>query len=265
MSRNNRCAFASLVVMTLVTILPRRVAEGQTTPPGAGAVEKVQPYTAEFTITNVQTLPNGTTITKQTRLVEARDSESRTLRETSELPAQTDRPANTVAMVGDPVDGTNIIWLSRNHQAFLRNLPAPEQRHGCWTTDTGSFAANYDPIQSPNAAAQKSAVERPVVEDLGTTMINGVETHGHRRTTTTSAGAIGNDAPLVSSDEYWQAPSLGDLTLRSENDDPKTGKQTRKLVRLSLSEPDPAIFQAPQDYQVVTQEMHQVPCQELAY
>jgi hypothetical protein len=96
-------------------------------------------------------------------------------------------------------------------------------------------------------------------------MINGVETHGHRRTTTTSAGAIGNDAPLVSSDEYWQAPSLGDLTLRSENDDPKTGKQTRKLVRLSLSEPDPAIFQAPQDYQVVTQEMHQVPCQELAY
>jgi hypothetical protein len=249
--------------MALVTILPRQVAEGQTTTPGAGAVEKVQPYTAEFTITNLQTLANGTTITKQTRIVEARDSESRTLRETTEFPASSDQPARTVALVRDPVAGTNIIWQSWNHQAVLQKLPSREQRHGCWATDTGSLAASYDDIRSPNAAVQKSAVESPVVEDLGTTMIDGVEAHGYRKTTSTPAGAIGNDAPLVSTDEYWQAPSLG-LTLRNENDDPKTGKQTRELVSLSLSEPDPAIFQAPEGYKVVTQEMHQVPCQELA-
>lgn len=264
MSRNNCCAFASLVTMALVAILSGQLAEGQTTTPRAGAVEKVQPYTAEFMVTAVQTLANGTTITKHTKVVEARDSESRTLRQTTELPASNDQPARTVALVRDPVDGTNIIWQSWNHRAVLQKLPPPEQRHGCWTSDTGSFSASYDHIESPNAAVQKSAIERPVMENLGTTTIDGVESRGFRRTTTTPAGSIGNDSPLVSTAEFWQAPSLGGLTLRSESDDPKTGKQTRELVSLSLSEPDPAIFQAPEGYQVITQVMHQVPCQELA-
>jgi hypothetical protein len=45
-------------------------------------------------------------------------------------------------------------------------------------------------------------------------------------------------------------------------DDPRTGKRTRELVELSQSEPDPATFQPPEGYEVVTQELHEVPCQQ---
>ncbi|MGA7339808.1 MAG: hypothetical protein WBE72_03385 [Terracidiphilus sp.] len=36
----------------------------------------------------------------------------------------------------------------------------------------------------------------------------------------------------------------------------------RELVSLDLSEPHPSVCQPPEGYEVVTEEMHQVPCQQ---
>jgi hypothetical protein len=49
--------------------------------------------------------------------------------------------------------------------------------------------------------------------------------------------------------------------VREVTDDPVTGKLTKELVELSQSEPDPATFQPPEGYVVVTQELHAIPCQ----
>jgi hypothetical protein len=57
------------------------------------------------------------------------------------------------------------------------------------------------------------------------------------------------------------APSLG-LELRQSIDDPRTGKRTRELVNLTLEEADPSLFQPPADYNVTTEEMHQVACKQ---
>jgi hypothetical protein len=102
---------------------------------------------------------------------------------------------------------------------------------------------------------------RPGVEDLGTVMIEGVEARGQRWTTTIPVGLIGNNQPLVSIEENWFADGLGlDFSVRSLRDDPQMGKETRDLVKLDWGEPDPTLFQPPEGYEVVTEEL--VPCKD---
>ena len=111
-------------------------------------------------------------------------------------------------------------------------------------------------------ATNSKPPQRPQAEDLGITMIEGVEAHGRRMTRTIAAGQIGNDQPIVVTNEYWSAPSLGGLTLKSVTDDPRNGKTTREITHLDLGEPDPALFQPPPGYDIKIQELHQVPCDQ---
>ena len=103
-------------------------------------------------------------------------------------------------------------------------------------------------------------ISPPKIEDLGTATIEGVPVHGQRSTHTIPAGQIGNDQPLVSTDESWTAPSLG-VALRSVRDDPQEGISTTDVVRLDLSEPPLSTFRPPEGYKVTVEELHQVPCQ----
>jgi hypothetical protein len=97
------------------------------------------------------------------------------------------------------------------------------------------------------------------MEDLGTMTIQGVEARGQRWTTTIPVGEIGNDQPLVQTQEDWCVPSLR-LAVRTLSDDPRMGKRTTELVKLDQGEPDSALFLPPEGYEVVTEEM--VPCKE---
>jgi len=83
-----------------------------------------------------------------------------------------------------------------------------------------------------------------------------VESRGRRYTTTIPAGAAGNDAPLVSTSEIWTALAVGlnGLLVRDVRDDPRSGKTTKELTNLSQSDPDPATFQPPDGYEIVTKE-----------
>jgi hypothetical protein len=97
---------------------------------------------------------------------------------------------------------------------------------------------------------------KPVVENLGTETVNGIEAHGRRTRTTIPAGGIGNDAPLARTVELWTAivPGLNGLLVREVNDDPRTGKTTRELTNLTRSEPDATVFQPPAGYEIVNRE-----------
>ncbi|MFZ0303080.1 MAG: hypothetical protein WAL75_10355 [Terracidiphilus sp.] len=113
---------------------------------------------------------------------------------------------------------------------------------------------------TPGEAAPAAFVEHNVArQDLGADTIMGVEVRGSRTTITTPAGAMGNDQPLVSTNEIWMAASLG-LVLRSVSDDPRMGKTNREVVSLDLNAPDPALFQPPAGYQLDTEVMQPVPC-----
>lgn len=240
-----------------------------------------RPYSATFKITTVQTLGDGTTITRESTEIGARDSAGRWMTSnTQHLQGPVGREF-TSGSVRDPVAGTETTWNSMNHQATVLQLPPPEERHGCWADAEGHLRMSYQsntPRPGSNAArtttkpagggggaatvitavrsANRDSAQR---EDLGTSTIMGVEVHGTRNTFTTPAEAIGNDRPIVRVMENWWAPSLG-MMLRSVTDDPRSGRTTREVQSLDLGEPPVSMFQPPEDYKVIAQQLHQVDC-----
>jgi hypothetical protein len=300
-------AKTALVMTALAVALP---ATGQVSPTCARCTQvQRQPYMAEFKNTHVQTLADGTTITRETKEVMALDSQGRRLTANSIEMVLPDGPQRDrlTTHVNDPVENTEANWDSLNKTARVIKLPPQDQRHGCWSTDAGNYRMNYGPVRpnqlateldarlgpgvvmgtgavvsssvaatgstsgivtsissapsaTPPAAMPRPAVNRPVQEDLGTDVIEGVEVRGYRTTTTIPVGQIGNDRPIVTTGETWMAPSLG-IVLRSVNDSPQSGKQTREITSLSLGDPDPSLFQPPEGYKVTVEELHQVPCE----
>lgn len=244
-----------------------------------------QVYTAELKVTSVQRLADGTTITRENKEVRARDSQGRFLNTNSSFAFVSGRPGVTFTHthVTDPVEGTQTTWDSQNKKARVIKLPPVDQRQGCWATESGNFRASYGSSSQrvaatpgvglgagvsaviatiPNAAVPRPLQQSPPREDLGTATIMGIEAQGYRTTFTTPVGEVGNDKPLVRTNEFWTAPGF-DFPLRQVDTDPQSGTRTTEVVSLDLSEPDPATFQPPEGYEVVIDELHEEPCQQM--
>lgn len=247
--------------------------------PDARQSRPPQPYTAEFKTTSVQTLANGATITHETTSAEARDSQGRTMNSTQQVQFAAGVPSFTFVNINDPVENTQIQWDSQQKKATITKMPPKDQRSGCWADNEGHIRMSFGPRNVQSTITQAAAgaglvhaatlpapvpmqtprMPQPNREDLGTETIQGLEAHGERWTTTMPAGQIGNDKPLVTTTETWISRDFG-LIVRTIRDDPQMGKNTRELVSFTPGEPDLAVFQPPQDYEVVTIEMHEVPC-----
>lgn len=238
-----------------------------------------QAYTADFKITSVRTLADGTTITRETTETDAQDSQGRHMHALTELTPQTGMAPGTFVNANDPVDGTQATWDSRTKKARVIKLPPKDQREGCWANEAGTFHmswhnsghtmtsegnvtlpdVNMSAVLPGPGVLPQTRPSKPEVVDSGTSTIDGLEAHGRRFTTTIQAGEIGNDELIVSTHENWYSTELG-LLVREESDDPRTGKRSRELVDLSQSEPDPATFQPPEGYEVTIVELHKVDC-----
>jgi hypothetical protein len=72
---------------------------------------------------------------------------------------------------------------------------------------------------------------------------------GIKRTATINKGAIGNDQPIKIVSEEWTSPELQVLVMTDHND-PRSGRSTYRLLKISRLDPDPALFQVPPDYTV---------------
>jgi hypothetical protein len=204
------------------------------------------PYTAEFRITHVQTLADGSTITRETSEVRARDSQGRTLNTSSTTPATDDQTVHSSVNINDPVAHTHTWWAVPGQRVTVSNMPDPGSAHAaCAGTNVAAMPrATVDPRT------------KPVVEDLGKQTFQGVEAQGHRSSWTIPARTMGNSDDLVRTDEAWfsTTPGLTGVNVRQVYDDPQSGRTTRELVKFTQGEPDAALFQPPADYEVVTQE-----------
>ncbi len=87
-------------------------------------------------------------------------------------------------------------------------------------------------------------------ESLGTQTVEGIEAEGKRTTTTIPAGQIGNDLPIVITNETWYSLKLQTVVL-SKRHDPRVGDTTYKLTNINLSEPAASLFQVPGDYNII--------------
>jgi hypothetical protein len=229
------------------------------------------PYKAEFKITSVQTLANGTTVTRESTETDAVDSQGRRMHSITDITPQFGSVPGTFVNANDPVGGTQSSWDSRTKKARVTKMPPKDQRDGCWANDSGTFRMSWNAHPTPPAGSGSGAAAgeigvmpaskrpKPEIEDLGTTTIEGLEAHGRRLTTTYQTGEMGNDAPIVTTQEDWTSSEYH-ISVRQVTDDPRSGKRTRELVDFTPGEPDPATFQPPEGFDVTTDELHQVTC-----
>ncbi len=118
------------------------------------------------------------------------------------------------------------------------------------TARADSSAANSVPGQGMTPTQTPTDRPQSSTESLGSQTIEGVYVEGKKTTTTFPVGIMGNDRPLVRVMESWISPDLK-ITVVSKNSDPRMGESTTRMRNINRSEPDPALFGVPADYQIV--------------
>jgi hypothetical protein len=185
------------------------------------------PFTATVMIKTEVPMPDGTTHTKFTINMIARDSSGRIHNERRRLVSDSFRgtPPLTQVHIFDPQTRMNTFYDPLTHVATQRVLPAPprEAGHG-----------------RPGAKS----------EDLGASELNGIETRGLRYSYTVPATISGTGKEIAVTDEYWYSDDLH-MTVMIVHNDPRTGVQTVALTKVDRQEPTPDWFQIPADYKVV--------------
>jgi hypothetical protein len=98
---------------------------------------------------------------------------------------------------------------------------------------------------SPTAAGHTNAK----TEELGSKYIEGLTVTGVRTTRVNSWVVGGNSKTFTSTTEAWTSPELG-IIVQSENTDSMGTRSVTKLVNLTRTEPDAALFQVPSGYTI---------------
>jgi antitoxin (DNA-binding transcriptional repressor) of toxin-antitoxin stability system len=203
------------------------------------------PYTATEKTTRVQTLADGTTITHESTLKLARDSNGKTYREVRQAtPIDAENEELVNVFIFDPANRININWNSRTKIATIVHMPDQAQIRPVQPPDTSR-------AETP-AVTARNVAERPQLEDLGSKTICGVTAHGTRITRIIPVGKEGNDRPITVVDETWRSQELR-LVLQSMQNDPRIGVNTVEVTDIEQGEPDPALFQVPAGYTVKEQ------------
>jgi hypothetical protein len=218
---------------------------------GTGRIDGVanrQPYTATWTEKTVQTLANGTTVTRESMTKFARDSSGRSYTEMhNTLPAGPDGQPREVVVyhIFDTAARTTTMWNSETREATVTHRPEPStiQARAAQTLNAPSAPTvqTETPVRRQQAEAQR--------EELGTKTIVGVSAKGTRVTRVIPAGRDGNDQPITTTQETWRSTEYG-IVLMSVNDDPRYGTTTHETTEFTPGEPDAALFRVPEGYSV---------------
>jgi hypothetical protein len=125
----------------------------------------------------------------------------------------------------------------------------PQQK--AYTTGTVNHPPAAEPADLIASPAGNSAPLNQFTkdEDLGTQSISGVSAHGVRQIQTIPAATSNTGKEIVLTDEYWYAEDLH-MNVAIKHDDPRTGSVSMTLTQVTRTEPDPSIFQIPDDYKM---------------
>jgi hypothetical protein len=220
------------------------------------------PYSAEAVTEVVQPLADGNRIVRQNTATVYRDSAGRTRREQSldgpgRLVAGTERRIN----ITDPQAGISYVLDMRTRTAH--KMPVPKIRLAqpppLPNTENLTFEVALPPPGPGGAPMQGAVLYRrdivktqgaPLVEQLGTQVIEGVVAEGTRSTITIPAGAIGNEQPINVVSERWTSSELKVL-VQSRQSDPRFGETTYRLTNIVRAEPPSSLFDVPSDFAIV--------------
>jgi hypothetical protein len=119
-----------------------------------------------------------------------------------------------------------------------------EARRAAGAAGGGSFGVY---TITPDVSARPAWDEKK--EKLPARNVEGVMAEGTRTTRTIPAGAIGNEAPIVTVTEEWYSADLQVLVM-TKTSDPRSGESTYRLLNISRAEPNQSWFEIPADYTV---------------
>jgi len=205
---------------------------------------KGQPYSLVRTTTNVQTLGDGTKITRVVEEHEMRDSEGRTRDEHGHLKDGQFNADNV--FLTDPVAQTRTSLMLRSKTAIVTHSPEPKP-----LTLEQQATRNALRNQAATRRQIQGVSERPEVEKLPPQTIAGVYAEGTRMTHVIPAGSVGNDRDITTVMETWWSPDLN-IMLNTCFDDPRTPKNTTVITNLQRIEPASQLFEIPADFKVTT-------------
>lgn len=197
-----------------------------------GRLVKGAPYSAVAVTESVQTLADGTRLTRQLTASIWRDSEGRTRREQKmDLigPLSAAGEAPMLIFINDVVAGVHFALDPRDKTA--RRMQLPQDGRG------------------PRPPFPQFPEDRVSVESLGRRAIEGVEAEGARTTVTIPTGEIGNDRPIEIISERWEAVDL-QIVVLSRHTDPRFGETSFRITNLVRGEPDRSLFVVPDDYRL---------------
>lgn len=186
------------------------------------------PFSATTVMDNIHTLADGTTVTTKTITTIARDSKGRTHNENRYYLRPSDNGEGRIRdiTIFDPNTRTRTTLAPATSQATVVVLPPPHPR-------SASMATRSEP-------------ER---EDLGLSVIDGLNVHGFRQSRIIPEGEDGNDRSITITDEYWYSDELH-MNITVKHADPRHGTQYVVLTQLKRDEPDPKMFEIPSGYAV---------------
>ena len=219
-------------------------------------IVKGAPFSADIITESIQTLSDGNRIVQRSNTRFYRDSEGRVRREE-------ERPSGGPAItITDPVSRLSFSLDVDNHIA--RQTPNVAPFKAMAFQHVQDLLIRLPPGMGEKVSKATVAVapfearlegEKVTVEKLPARDIEGVRAEGTRRTTTITAGAIGNELPIEIVSEEWTSPDLNVLVM-TERRDPRLGTSTYRLTNIIRAEPDRYLFELPADYTVRTDTMH---------
>jgi hypothetical protein len=99
------------------------------------------------------------------------------------------------------------------------------------------------------------------IQDLGTTVLDGLQAKGTRRTLSLSAKATRTGSPADIEDEVWYSDDLH-LDLLVRHSDSRVGTQTIGVSDLKREEPPASMFEVPPGYKIVDATPTAAPAQQ---
>jgi hypothetical protein len=202
------------------------------------------PYSAVAVVERVQTLANGTKLTRKSTVTIHRDSAGRIRREQEATrvnpfgPLDREVEVPSTIFISDPVAGVAYTLYPETKTGVRRALRREEMAAA---TSKKHHRASRMAVESEEGARRR--------EELGRQTIEGVEATGQRVVTTIPVGRIGNDQPIEIVEERWISTELKTL-VRSRRVDPRLGENTFQLTRIDRTQPAASLFVVPEGYQI---------------
>ena len=187
-----------------------------------------KPFSAKSRTEWTRKLEDGSTVQQHLTANLARDSQGRVYRERrSFMPGLSNEETRlTHIMIYDPVAKSQTICTVAVHKCVVSDYQAK-------TSFREMPAGPFD--------GGKRYLSR---ESLGSSTMDGLEITGTRETITVNPGTVGNEAPLVSTREFWYSAEL-QTNLAVTRKLPVEGLQVVQLSDVNTNEPAAELFQAP--------------------